>query len=104
MAWYKRKLEAYDSHKPDHVVVNVSVTGRSERKLVKRFEADSDWRVVENHLTQWSDLFQSGKKLRVDITFHYIQSVQQLIGSSSKWGGNQRGTRRGAVIGDAANA
>ena len=40
----QKELGPYDSHKPDHVVVNVSVTGRSERKLVKRFEADTDWR------------------------------------------------------------
>lgn len=85
----RKELGVNNSPKPDHVMVVVSVTGRSERKLVKRFEADIDWQLVENHLTQWSDLFQSGKKLRVDITFHFSQAVQQPISATSNNGGRK---------------
>ena len=50
---------AYNSSAtPDDTNVVVSVTGRSERDLTKRFnELDIEWPVVENQLVQWSDLF-----------------------------------------------
>ena len=53
----------------------VSVTGRSARPWVKQFEAiDIDWRKVERKLLEWSDLFRKGKKLRVDICLHYVET------------------------------
>ena len=67
--------------------VVVSVNARSERDLTKRFEREIDWRMVEKRLIQWGDLFQDGKKLRVDITFIYAERSQQSSSSSSKRSG-----------------
>lgn len=79
-----------------HVVVTVFIHGRSsEPKLVKHFEGDIKWQCVERHLAQWSDQFRSGKKLRVDLTFH-IEHNKEPTSSSSKRGGGRRGARRGA--------
>ena len=92
----QKKLGDDSIHKLDHTVVVASLSGRSEPKLNKHFEAAVDWQCVEKHLTQWSDHFQSGTKLRVDITFHYLESGQEPIASSSKRGAIQQGTKRGA--------
>ena len=54
----QKKLGYNSSATPDDTNVVVSVTGRSERDLTKRFnELDIEWPVVENQLVQWSDLF-----------------------------------------------
>jgi len=54
--------------------VAVSVTGRSERPLVKQFEGTNiNWSIVERKLLGWSDLFRNGKKLRVDICLQFME-------------------------------
>ena len=77
----------------EDINVVVSVNARSERDLTERFEREIDWRMVEKRLVQWGDLFQDGKKLRVDITFNYVERLQQSSSSSSK----RRGTRASAT-------
>lgn len=53
----------------------VSVTGRAARPWVKQFEAtDIDWSKVERKLIEWSDLFRTGKRLRVDICLQYVET------------------------------
>jgi hypothetical protein len=62
----------------DDTCVVVSVTGRSERDLTKRFdELDIDWFLIERQLSTWSELFRAGKKLRVDIAFNYVEVGEQ---------------------------
>jgi hypothetical protein len=57
--------------------VVVSVSDRTERDLVKRFDDLSiDWSMVEKKFLGWSELFRSGKKLRVELTFNYVDSHQ----------------------------
>lgn len=69
----------------DDTNVVVSVTGRSERDLTKRFdEADIDWFVIEKQLLAWGELFRAGKKLRVDLCFNYLEVGQQLPTSSKR--------------------
>jgi len=52
-----------------------SVTGRSARPWIKQFEATNvDWSKVERKLLEWSDLFQQGKRLRVDISLQYVET------------------------------
>ena len=67
-----RKKLAQNRHiRGDDTNVIVSVNDRTQRDLVKRFDdIDVDWTIVEKQLTTWSDLFRSGKKLRVDLTFN----------------------------------
>ena len=52
----------------------VSVTERSERDLTKRFPGiNIDWTVIQTQLEAWSQYFQKGKELRVNLSFNYIQ-------------------------------
>jgi hypothetical protein len=48
-----------------------------------------DWRMVEKQLVHWGSLFQDGKKLRVDITFNYVEAARQSAAGSSKRGGKR---------------
>jgi len=53
------------------------VTERSKRDLTKRFdEMDVDWFLVERQLSQWSESFRAGRKLRVDVSFNYVEIGQ----------------------------
>ncbi|KAK5308970.1 hypothetical protein LTR70_010701, partial [Exophiala xenobiotica] len=75
-----RKMGDADIAKAEETSITVSVTDRSERDLTKQFdELDIDWTVIEGQLVEWSDLFRRGKKLRVDITFHYVTPSILLI-------------------------
>jgi hypothetical protein len=69
--------------------VVVSVTERSKRDLTKRFdEKDVDWFLVERQLSQWSESFRAGKKLRVDMSFNYVE-IGQPTPVASKRGGRR---------------
>jgi len=73
-----QKKVAQDRHiRCDDTSVLVSVTDRGERDLVKRFDdIDIDWSLVQKQLIKWGELFRSGKKLRVDLSFNYTDSYQ----------------------------
>jgi hypothetical protein len=63
----------------------VTITERSERDLTKRFDdTDIDWSVIERQLVLWGDLFRAGKKLRVNISFNYVETGQPSATSSRK--------------------
>jgi hypothetical protein len=63
---------------PDDTNVVVSVTDRLERDLTRRFdETEIEWPVIEKQLAAWSELFRAGKKLRVDLSFNYLETGQQ---------------------------
>jgi hypothetical protein len=73
----QRKLLPYKRITCDDTSVTVSVTGRSERDLTKRFdETDVDWSIVEKRLLAWAELFRAGKKLRLDLSFNYVEDGQ----------------------------
>jgi hypothetical protein len=98
----RRKTSQNKCARSDDTNVVVSVADRSQRDLTKRFEdTDIDWSIVERQLVAWGELFRSGKKLRVDLSFNYVETGQQSTQSSSRKGdkrGSSSGTNRRAPI------
>jgi hypothetical protein len=69
----------------EHTTVVVSVTERSERDLTKRFDDTSiEWAVIERQLVAWGELFRAGKKLRLNLSFNYIDTSQSSTTLSRK--------------------
>ena len=63
----------------------VTNTKRGDLDVTKGFDdIDIDWSVIERQLVLWGDLFRTGKKLRVNITFNYVETGQSLAASSRK--------------------
>jgi hypothetical protein len=83
-----KKLPRSSHVELDDVGVVASVKDRSESDLTKRFDdMDIDWSVIERQFVRWSEPFRAGRKLKVSLTFNYINSA-----SSSA----NRGTKRGS--------
>jgi hypothetical protein len=74
-ALLSKKINNSKRVRPDDSNVVVSVNERSERDLIRRFdEVQVDWSVVEKQLLSWGELLQGGKRLRVDISFNYVET------------------------------
>ncbi|KAF4487555.1 hypothetical protein CGGC5_v005858 [Colletotrichum fructicola Nara gc5] len=74
----RRKLPPHKTFRPVDSDVVVSVTERTQRDLVKRFnELNIDWTMVESQLQEWSHLTRAGKKLRIDVSFNFVVSRQE---------------------------
>jgi hypothetical protein len=55
--------------------IAISVNDRSEHDITKRFaKPDIDWLVIETQLQAWSHLLRIGKKLRINVSFNYVES------------------------------
>jgi hypothetical protein len=55
--------------------IAISVNERSEHDTIKRFEKlEIDWLIVERQLQVWSYLFRIGTKLRINVSFDYMES------------------------------
>ncbi|KIW22004.1 uncharacterized protein PV07_12589 [Cladophialophora immunda] len=75
----------------EHTAVVVSVTERSQRDLSKEYEGtEIDWAVANNQLLDWSPHFQKGKKLRVNLSFNFVEQNAQSASRSAR-----RGDKRG---------
>lgn len=73
--------------------ITVSVTDRTKRDLVRRFDDMAvDWSVVQTQLDDWSELFRAGRKLRVALAFVYPQVPAALSTRGGKHGTGRRGT------------
>jgi hypothetical protein len=74
----------------DDTSVVTSVSDRSQRDLTKRFEnTNVDWSGIEKQLIEWGELFRYGKKLRISMSFNYVESQPPSSVSKS-------GTKRGS--------
>jgi len=71
----------------------VTVTERSQRDLTKRFDQTKiHWAVVEKQLLAWGQYFQKSKKLRVNLSFNYVEAGTQSASSFAR-----RGDKRGST-------
>ncbi|KAK2021448.1 hypothetical protein LX32DRAFT_604751 [Colletotrichum zoysiae] len=87
-----KKLATNKTFKPDDTTVTVSVRDRAEEDLVKRFDdLDIQWEVVEMQLCTWSHLFRAGKRLKISISFNYVEAGP-VTGTAGR-----RGTKRSAT-------
>lgn len=63
------------SLRSESTTVVVSVTARSTPALTKLFDDTAiDWEIIERQLADWSELFRAGKKLRLSISFNYVDN------------------------------
>jgi hypothetical protein len=83
----RRKLENVlrKKNKPlrsEDTTVVVLVAARSERDLLLRYDDTSiEWAVIEKQLIAWSELFRAGKKLRLNISFNYVETSRSTTTS-----------------------
>ena len=69
-----KKMSGNKRMTSDNSNVVVSVTERSERDVIRRFdEVNIDCSMVEKQPFDSDELFRVGKKLRVDVTFNYVK-------------------------------
>jgi len=96
----KRKVMPPRSVRPEDTDVVIKVTERSEDDFVSQYEkANIDWRQVETRLLKWSSLFRKGKKLSVNICFHYLEISPVAADKASKAKGRPvRGTATPATF------
>ncbi|KAK5444222.1 hypothetical protein LTS15_010575 [Exophiala xenobiotica] len=90
----KRKTSRSQPVRPDDTDVVAKVIGRPGDDFVAQYEAiNIDWAQIERRLLKWSDLFRKGKKLTVNIIFHYLEvSPVAAINTSRTRGKQVRGT------------
>jgi hypothetical protein len=84
-----------DSQRVRHndTTVAVSVTERSERYLTMEFDGtEIDWVVADKRLLDWSPYFQKGKRLRVNISFNFVEPNSESASRSAR-----RGDKRGST-------
>ncbi|KAL6240626.1 hypothetical protein RBB50_012453 [Rhinocladiella similis] len=77
----------------EDTTVVVSTTERSQRDLVKRFDQTNiDWAIVENQLRNWGQYFLNGKRLRLNLSFNYMESARPTPRSAAR-----KGDKRGST-------
>ncbi|KAI5365710.1 hypothetical protein J4E82_011247 [Alternaria postmessia] len=71
----QRKVAQNRSIRCDDTSIIAAVVPRTQLKLTKRFDAiDIDWSVIEKRLVEWGESLRHGKKLRISISFSYVDS------------------------------
>jgi len=69
------------------ISVVVSVTQRKEPPLSKVFPKTSiDWAVIESQLVAWSKFYRAGKKLKLNLSFDYVDATNTSLRRGDKRG------------------
>jgi hypothetical protein len=85
--------------------VVVSVTERSERDITKRFDDTTiDWATIERQLVAWGELYRVGKRLRLNLTFNYVDTSQSSTTSDKRGSTTRQMLTEGAAQLDAEQA
>ncbi|KAF4447038.1 AAA family, partial [Fusarium albosuccineum] len=88
----KKKLPSNRSFDIDDTDIAVCVNDRGERDLTKRFDGlNIDWRVVEKQLIAWSHLLLIGKRLRISLSFNYVEA-SEAAGATTRGRGGRSAT------------
>ncbi|KAM0293718.1 hypothetical protein ACHAPM_011518 [Fusarium culmorum] len=76
----KKKLPSNRTFHIDDTDIAVSVNYRGEEDLATRSDGlDIDWKIIESKLQAWSHLLLDGKRLKVSLSFNYIETSQSGI-------------------------
>ena len=71
----QRKVAQNRHVRCEDTTIVASVNHRSEPDVTKQFEnLNIDWPLIEKQMIEWGDLFRSGKKLRINVAFNYMDS------------------------------
>ncbi|KAM0346535.1 hypothetical protein ACHAO7_012046 [Fusarium culmorum] len=73
----KKKLPPNRTFHVDDTDIAVSVNYRGEEDLATRSDGlDIDWKIIESKLQAWSHLLLDGKRLKISLSFNYIETSQ----------------------------
>ena len=87
----------------DDTGVVVSVNDRTERDLNRTFDPlDIDWAEIEEQLVEWGELCRAGKKLRVDLSFNYKDSIPDEATAFSSRGARGRTSATSLMLAEQA--
>ncbi|CAG2001635.1 unnamed protein product [Fusarium graminearum] len=73
----KKKLPPNRTFHVDDTDIAVSVNYRGEEDLATRSDGlDIDWKIIESKLQAWSHLLLDGKRLKISLSFNYVETSQ----------------------------
>ena len=98
-----KKISPNKNVQLDDIGVIVSVNDRTERDLNWTFDPlDIDWAEIEEQLVEWGELCRAGKKLRVDLSFNYKDSIPDEATASSARGARGRTSATSLMLAEQA--
>ncbi|ETN44755.1 uncharacterized protein HMPREF1541_10425 [Cyphellophora europaea CBS 101466] len=105
----KRKILPPRSVQPSETDVEIKVTRKAEDNFAAQYgKTDVNWLEVESKLLKRSELFRTGKKLRVIICFRYVEttteSTPNIINANGKRVRGSATEQQRAELTDEANA
>jgi hypothetical protein len=86
----QRKVAQNRHVRCEDTTVVAAINYRAEPNVTNQFEnINIDWSKIEKQFLTWGELFRSGKRLTINVSFNYVDSRPQT-------GTTKRGTKRGS--------